>query len=186
MNTIRIASLAAIVGVAAFSQSTPVTMEQGAPLNPVTVINVFTGSNLIYQCRTKSTQRAFDYVAASKFTNVVVAANVGTVTTSANHGLQVGNTITLTGSATAALNGAYIIQTVPSATTFTITTSGVSNGTYTDLTALTTTAARSNANIWSIEKFTYDGSGNTTAAQWANGNTGQSNSCDARATLAFN
>lgn len=79
----------------------------------------------------------YDFVAGGRFTSVVVASNVGTVTTTWSHELTAGESITIAGSATGALNGTYTIQSVPTPDTFTINTSGVSNGTFTDVAALT-------------------------------------------------
>ena len=68
---------------------------------------------------------AYQVGAAPVTASVVVASNVGTVTTSG----PFYGTVTLMGSSTSALNGTYTVQsTVPGGVT--ITTSGVSNGTY--------------------------------------------------------
>lgn len=67
--------------------------------------------------------------------SIVVAANVATVTTSTPHGLigGGGSVITLSGCYTDdELNGTAIVASAPTTTTFTIPTSGVANGSYTD------------------------------------------------------
>ena len=63
-------------------------------------------------------------------TSIVVASDTGTVTQN-GHGLTTGDTIQLRQSATAALNGQYTV-TVTDANVYTITTSSVADGTYTD------------------------------------------------------
>ncbi len=139
-------------------------------------------------------------------TSIVVATNVGTVTTSGNHGLQIGNVTTVAGSTTAALNGVYQIKTVPSATTFTITTAGVGDATYnTAALTLASNAPRSNVAQWSVQRFSYYSvsggacptgatgpTGGICSVQWAtNLTTGQGGSkayqfsCDSRATLSY-
>ena len=156
-----------------------------------------------YICKAPSLQPLYTWSVTPSsqqgtLTSIVVATNVGTVTTAANHGLQVNDVVVVAGSTTTALNGTYVIQTVPSTTTFTITTVGVSNATYnTAALQMTTTAPRSNASIWSIEQYTYGStggaSGNPIADQWATslsnaqqgGTVAFSFSCDARTTLGY-
>lgn len=121
--------------------------------------------------------------AASTLTNIVVLTNVGTVTTSTAHGLQINNPVVVAGSTTAALNGTYRVATVPSSTTFTIATSGVADATYNNaaMTA-TTTAPRTTVAIWNISCLIV-ASSNTTAIQWVNGNPKSLSIWDNRATL---
>ena len=58
--------------------------------------------------------------AASTITNVAVTSNVVTITTSADHGIAVGDVVTITGLSHTALNRSQVIVTsVPSTTTFT-------------------------------------------------------------------
>ena len=176
-----------------------------SPASPaITRLYFYTaGGNPQYICTTPSLQALYTWAVTPSsqqgtLTNIVVSANVGTATTAANHGLAVNNVVVVSGSTTAALNGTYIIQSVPSATTFTITTSGVSNATYSNAAMImTTTSPRSNALIWSIEQYTYGSSGgangNPIADQWAvnlsnpngGGNVSNSFSCDLRATYGF-
>ena len=63
-------------------------------------------------------------------TSIAVVSNTGTVTQS-SHGLTTGEKIELRGSSTAALNGNYTV-TKTGDNTYTITTAGVANATYTD------------------------------------------------------
>lgn len=139
-------------------------------------------------------------------TSIAVATNVGTVTTVGNHGVQIGNVVTAAGSTTAALNGVYQVKTVGSATTFTITTVGVGDATYsTAALTLATNAPRSNLPQWSVQRFSYYSvsggacptgatgpTGGICSVQWAtNLTTGQGGSkayqfsCDSRATLSY-
>lgn len=176
----------AVSAVVAAQDAPSVTVSQGPPQYPWTSLIFYDANgNVQYQCRTRSSQPNFDYVAAAQFTSVVVNNDVATVTTSANHGLQAGNSVVLAGSATASLNGSYTIASVPSATTFTFPTSGVGNGTYADLKSLTTTAPRSSAPIWSIMRMTYNGSNQVVAMQWAGGISAASQICDNRAALTY-
>lgn len=135
-------------------------------------------------------------IARTDVTQIVDSGSVSTVTTAVAHGLSVGNQVTLAGAAggAAALNTALIVATVGSTTTFTVATSGIADATYsTSGMTYTTTAPRTNANIWSIKRFTYGGTGGTSlvATQWAvksggtTSGTGSENACDSRTTLAY-
>ena len=144
-------------------------LSAGPPSSFWTVLNFYDGSsNLNYQCKAKSVQRQANFsVALGTLVNIVVSANVATITFTANHGYAIGNPIVISGSATTALNGTSPAASVPSATTLTVATSGVSNGTYTDM-VVSSTAPRSSDPIWAIQKFTYTSS-NLTMTQWAGG-----------------
>ena len=191
MKRILFALLLVSVPVVAQQQAT-VAISKGPASEPTTTLTFYdASSNPQYICKARSRQNAFTWAVTptgsqGTLTSIAVATNVGTVTTVGNHGLAIGYLVTVAGSTTSALNGTYIIQTVPSATTFTITTSGVSDGTYnTAALNLTTTAPRSSSNQWSIEKFTYNVGNNPTADQWAQGSTAQINICDNRTTIAY-
>jgi len=186
----RYAIAVLLVCAACFAQENTkgqvVTINPGPPAQGVSALNFYDGSNsLIYRCQAVSIQPRYTWtVAASTLTNVVVSSNTGTVTTASAHGLQVGNSITLSGSSTSALNGTYKIATVGSTTTFTITTAAVSDATYTTGLVMTTTAPRSTAAIWSIRAYTYSGT-NLTNEQWANGSTAMNQICDNRTTISY-
>jgi hypothetical protein len=88
---------------------------------------------------------SYDFVAGGRFgptvsgTGIVVSGTGtgnATVTTGWSHELRAGQSITIAGSATTALNNAYTIVAITAPNKFTITTSGVANGTYTDPTSL--------------------------------------------------
>lgn len=117
-------------------------------------------SNLKYICT--ALQRAAvttSYsVTGSTLTNIVVASNVGTITFPSTFQGYDGMLITVSGSATTALNGTYVITSTPTSTTALITTSGVSNGTYNDSTlTITTTFPLLNALAWKIDVNDYNG-----------------------------
>lgn len=168
-----------------------ISINPGPPPQAVSSLNFYSGGDLIYRCQAVSIQPTFTWYVSSvvppgsTLTSIVVNTNVGTVTTVGDHGLQVGNKITVAGSTTAALNGVYSIATVPTTSTFTIATSGVSNATYnTSALKFYTTAPRSNAAIWSVHAYTYSSS-NLTVDQWANGSTSMNQICDNRASLYY-
>jgi hypothetical protein len=119
--------------------------------------------------------------------SIADATNTATVTTSQPHGLAVGNRIIIAGvTADTDLNGSYVIATVPSTTSFTITTANVTDGTYSDSgLVISTTAPRSSAGVWAIYQKYYT----TTAIDrqaWAEGSTAMTRICDSRATYAYN
>jgi hypothetical protein len=72
------------------------------------------------------------YHSTGALVSIVVSSNVATATISAPHGFIVGRRLTVAGSATSALNGSYVVGSVPASTTLTFATSGVGDGTYTD------------------------------------------------------
>jgi hypothetical protein len=90
-------------------------------------------NNLIYVCATNPVASQVSYslsVTGATLTSIVVLTNVGTATTAAAHGLQIGQNVVVSGSTTGALNATYKVATTPSTTTFTIATAGVADGTY--------------------------------------------------------
>ena len=187
-----------LLGLSAYAQTNgqPVTIVAYPPETPTRFMDYAGGSNLTYLCianpLNKSGANASYYayslsVSGGGLTSIVVATNVGTVTTAAAHGLMAGQTVTVAGSTTSALNASYVIQSVPSTTTFTITTSGVGDATYNNgpLT-ISGNAPLLTSPIWSIAHFLYDGSGNLTGTQCANGACNQqTNICANRATLSY-
>lgn len=200
----RLFLIAALIGGTAFAQPRQtVALSKGTPDTAITTLFFYDGSgNLQYICKAPPLQPVFTWtVTASPGTNqgtltsIVVSANVGTVTTSAAHGLAVGNLVVVAGSTTAALNGAYVIQTVGSTTTFTITTSGVGNATYnTAALTIASTAPRTSAAQWNVERFTYNGTPAIIADQFSTvvlatppemASTAYTFICDNRATLAY-
>lgn len=177
---------ALFAGIALAQHSGAAVAQVQYPYDSPAMLFAYSGTNNTYIGYASAKQTAFSWTrAATTLTNIVVATNVGTATTSTAHGLAIGNPVVVTGSATTALNATYRIATVPSTTTFTITTSGVADATYTTGLVVTTTAPRSTAAIWAITCMTYDGSNNLTSKLWVNGTPGTFNQIwDNRATLA--
>lgn len=164
----------------------PVSQTAGPPPVPYVLQAYYDGSgNLIYICKaqqflqTASTVQRSD----SSLTNIVVATNVGTVTTASAHNLWIGATVTVSGSTTAALNAIYKVQTVPSSTTYTITTSGVGDATYNSAaTAISTNNPLLSQSVWAIQVNVYNGSNQLTGSYWANSKVSEALACSARAT----
>lgn len=188
-----------VVCLVAQQSGTPVTVTEYPHDTPTQAFFYDGSNNLIYICESKAkgpwnfngqqlAPSTFSWTkAASTLTNIVVSSNVGTVTTSTAHGLQTGESVTVTGATVDTdLNATYIIQTVGSSTTFTITTVAVADATYTDAGLVATTgAARLTAPIWSIARFNYT-STNVTSKQYANGLPANMNQiCTNRALLAY-
>ena len=181
---------------ALFSQQTgsPVAIVQFPIQNPTRFMDYAGGYNLTYLCQAPSVNNTstlsnYSYslsVGASTLTSIVVATNVGTVTTASAHGLMSGQNSTVSGSTTAALNGNYVI-TVTGSTTYTITTSAVGNGTY-NTSGLTVSGnvPLLTSPIWSVMHFNYDANNNLIGTQCANGACNQlTNICANRATLIY-
>lgn len=171
-----------------YAQTSPeFTPSIAPPTTPYSYLLFRDGSNNVqYICRAFSTQPNFTWTRSdATLTSIVDATNVATATTSTNHGLAVGNVVNVFGSAVAALNGRYLITAVAS-NTFQFTTVGVADGTYNNAAlGIATTSARSNANVWSIQRFYYTGTLVDRFA-WAEGASAPRYSCDDRATYAYN
>lgn len=183
----KLITLFLLVAVCALAQSGAPVDVNGFPtsISQPTKVLAYDGSgNLIFICYARSaapnTQNpGYNFslsVTGTGLTSIVVLTNVGTVTTAAAHGLQIGNKVTVSGSTTSALNSVYFVQTVPSTTTFTITTAGVANATYNNgAMTLSGQAPLLTGGIWSVERLTYNGSNQLVAVQWANGAPGAYN-----------
>jgi hypothetical protein len=134
-------------------------------------------------------QPVFEFsIVKANLTNIVVSTNVATVTAAA-HGLAIGQRVYVSGATVDTdLNSAttgYIITGSAGANTFTFTTAGVSDATYTDATlSITTRAPRTNASCWAIQQMTYVG-GYQTQAKWAEGSASENRAWDSRATYSY-
>lgn len=160
---LRIIALALICAFVSFAQrpvGSPVTISSGPESSPFTSLYYRDGSgNIEYVCVAERKQSTFSWSTAStSLTSIVDSSNTSTVTTAADHGLSVGNPVTISGASDADLNGTYYVQTVPTSTTFTITTASVTDASYTSGITMTTTAPRTSVGIWTITKLSYTGS----------------------------
>lgn len=124
---------------------------------------------------------------AATLTNIVVLTNVGTANTVTAHGLSVGCKVVLSGwTVDAQLNGTFEVKTVPTSTSFTITTASVSDATYTDATGVATfTSIPDTAACWAIQKFWYDTSNRMVKSGWAEGTTTPTLIAANRATYTY-
>lgn len=159
-----------------FGQAQAVNQVTGPPPFNWPGLFFYTGSNLIYACYAPGLSSVpFVWsVADTSLVNVIVAANVGTVTFGGTNQTWPGMQIVISGSTTPALNGTYKV-TGPvlsatsgvSGTTATIATSGVADATYTNAAlVITTFVPPLNARAWAIQALSYSGS-NLQAAYWA-------------------
>jgi hypothetical protein len=172
-----------------------VSLSGGPPVRAWTSLYKYTtlsGADYVeYVCYARANQPQI----TASITQIVDASNTGTVTVAEDHGLSVNNRVVISGvTGDTDLNGTYIVLTVPSATTFTITTANVTDATYNNAgITLASFAPRTNKPVWAIKRYTYGGTGGTNllATQWAvkSGNrlsgTGADNACDSRAALAY-
>lgn len=134
----------------------------------------YSGTNLIYTGKAATptvyttTYRVAGCTGAAAhcmaMTNIIDSSNTSTVTATA-HGLAVGNEVCVTGGTDTDLNACYYVQTVADANTYTITTSAVTDATYTTGIVVTTRAPLNVDPIWFIQLITYDGSGNLIRTQ---------------------
>lgn len=147
--------------------------------------------NMIYRGYAQSTnKKVYFYVDTATLVNCVVAANVCTLNFGVNHGLKVGNKLFLenwTGDADLNTSSGYIVASVVDGDTVTIATTSVANGTYTNPGArVWTEAPRSNDTVWSLQKYTYDGSNRMINMEWADGSAqNTSHAWDSRTTYAY-
>lgn len=184
MRTIRILVILALFALAAFGQGAAVNQVSGPPPGPIQGLYYYDGSsNLQYICYSPevaapTTQKRVD----STLTSIGVATNVGTVTTASAHGLYIGARVTITGATVqTGLNATYVVKTTASATTYTIATVGVADGTYTESTlVVTTTFPLATSPKWAIMVLVYNGSNLLTSNGWAAQSTGYSLACTNR------
>jgi hypothetical protein len=99
------------VTIRTFGQAWVASEQAVAPSDPVFLRCITNGSLLAGDFR-KDADNA-------TISNVALTSNVATITTSAAHGLVVGQVVTIAGLTNTALNGTYTITTVPTTTTFT-------------------------------------------------------------------
>jgi hypothetical protein len=151
---------------AAFGQAQAVNQVQGPTSNDyVSYFDIASTPQYICQAQAFQPITTF-YVASSTLTSIAVSSNVGTITFSSTSYLWVGATVVVAGSATTALNGTYSVTAV-SGSTATITTVGVSNGTYNDTTlTVSTTSPLLNSKIWAIQVTQYS-AGSAVGQYWA-------------------
>lgn len=145
-------------------------------------------NNMIYRGWAPSQNRRVEWsINNASLVNVVDATNTGTINTNGAHCLEVGMRITLSGFSDNDLNTSYVVATVTDADTITVTTANVTDTTYTTAGAMmVTNAPRACDDVWSIKKYTYDGSSNLTDGAWGEGSA-QSFSLiwDSRTTYAY-
>lgn len=181
--------LAILLCACAFAQS-PVNVSQGPP--PAPFVKVFCDATsctsayttLKYICETRQPGVTTTWrKSTTTLTSITDSSSTGTVETSAAHGLWIGARVTVSGVSTAggtALNTSFVVQTVPSATTFTITTSGVTDATYTDAAmVLSTNSPLLTSSVWAIQVFGYSGT-TLMSSYWANDSIGQGLACSSR------
>jgi hypothetical protein len=177
------------LSVGLYAQTSPeYTPSIGPPVTPYTLLNYRDVSNNVeYICRALSNQPTYTWTkSAATLTSIAVSTNTATFTFSSNHGLLPGNVISVSGATVDTdLNGTYVVVT-GGTTTLTVTTVNVANATYTEATlAAWTTAPRTNAGVWSIQRNFY-----TTTyldrSTWAGGSTALVNACDSRTGYAYN
>lgn len=185
----RLATLLLFAAVGFAQQApTPVNLsDDTSGLRPIQSLYFYDGSsNLLYRCRAFQVQPVLAIYAVGgstpaslpTLTNIAVSGGTATITMAGNIGLYAGAQITVTGSATALLNGTYRLLT-DSTTTATFTTSAA-NGTYTDATVATAQPVTS-LPYWAINVYIYTSS-NLVTSYWANATTAPSLACDARAS----
>ncbi len=184
--------MTALIAVAALiaQDGAAVNVSISAPLVGYTNLYFYSGTDLTYSCRAKSQQATHTFSRTAptpyRLTSIVVATNVGTVTTVSDNGFKVNDKIVISGATVDTdLNGTYGIATITNSKVFTITTVAVADATYTEATlGFATTAPLTTLPIWSIEKYTVVAS-NITAIQWAIGTSGTTQICDNRASLSY-
>ncbi len=192
MRTLTILSLS-IAGL--FAQTSPeYTQSVAPPTTPYTSVFYRDGSNNVeYICKALSNQPTYVWYATNGtpvLTSILDAADTATITTATAHGLLVGNRVQIFGvTSDVNLNGSYVIDSVPSDSTFTITTVGVGDGLYNGTTdpgmKMSTSSPRTTASVWSIQRNFYTTTYIDRTA-WAEGTTATTNACSSRASYAYN
>jgi hypothetical protein len=185
----RLLLFIATVG-AAFAQTQSSIIQGQWP--PETLLVFRDGSNnQQYTCAALAKQPNYTWSTTAQITNIVDSGTTATITFAAAHGLSADNRIVIAGmtsAGTTALNASFKIA-VTNTTVITVTTSGVTDGTYTPVTdpalVISTTAPRTTAAIWQIQRLYY-----TTTyldrSSYAEGDSDPNKICDNRTAYAFN
>lgn len=172
-----------VCALAAFGQQSIVS-EDLPPNIGVQRLLAYTGTNLDYQCiaRSVDSNRARSSTAIASATN----ANPVVFTVSGGHGFDATMRPKVvisggTGSWTAV--NLTATATVLSSTTFSIAVNSTAFGAVAGSLVFTTTAPRTNAAEWSVQRFFYDAAGNLTSVAWDNGSpTAYSSNCASSTT----
>jgi hypothetical protein len=173
----KILIVAVLTAIGALAQQTPPTNKP-----EVSLLFYDSSGNTTYICyaNQKKVAATSVQISDSSLTNIVVASNLATVTTASASGLYQQARVTVSGSATTALNGTYTVSPATS-NTYTFVTSGVSDGTYTDAALkITTTNPLTTEKLWAIQVLSYDGSSRLTVKQWGNSNIAYNLACTDR------
>lgn len=144
---------------------------QNVPVSYTTFTEYNAGGNPLYICRASVTQATSSFsVALSSLTNIVVSGTSATVTFPGAHGFLPGYKLIISGANYTPLNGTYrVVAADPAATVLTINVAtGLSPGTYTDMTVSTDTALLIKP-VWAIEYFYWVVDENRFRG-WTNGN----------------
>ena len=148
-------------------------------------------NNQQYICTALSKQPVYNWSGLAMITSIVDSGTTATITFASAHGLADDNRIVIAGmtsAGTTGLNASFKIS-VTNTTVITITTSGVTDGSYTPSTdplmIISTTAPRTNANQWVILRNYY-----TTTfldrSSYAEGDLEPNKACDSRTTYGYN
>ena len=180
-----------LAAFSAFAQNSSIT--QSLWPGETTLIFRDGSNNQQYFCTALTKQPTYTWSTSALITSIVDSGTTSTITFASAHGLLNDNRIYIggmTSSGTSALNAAAgFVVTVSSTTVVTITTSGVTDGSYTPTTdpamAIWTTAPRTSAAIWQIIRQ-YFTTTYTDRISLAEGDLSPNKICDSRTTYAYN
>lgn len=168
--------LLALVTSAAYAQ-TEMRISQRSPDTGYQFIMAYSGTSIQYICKAASLQPTSSAISIASATN----ANPVVFTVSGGHGFNTNSKplITISGGTGSwtAVNLTNTVATVINSTTFSIAVDSTAFGALAGTVTYTTRAPRTTSSIWSVQYFTYDGSGNNTWAGWANGTSSFTNTC---------
>jgi len=179
MNMLKLLITAALLATASFAQN----CSMAAPMNSTacTQIMAYDGSNnLTYACRARSVQPSPSVLSISAGSN---ASPVSLTIT--GHGFNTNQLplVTISGGTGnwAAVNGTWT-ATITGANTLTIPVNSGAFGAVTGTLILTTYAPRTTQSVWSVAKYSYDGSNNLTNVFYVGGSTSERNTCSGAPT----
>jgi hypothetical protein len=148
-------------------------------------------NNQQYICTALSKQPVYNWSGLAMITSIVDSGTTATITFASAHGLAADNRIVIAGmtsAGTTGLNASFKIA-VTNTTVITITTSGVTDGSYTPSTdplmIISTTAPRTTAAQWQILRQ-YFTTTYVDRGSWAEGDSNADKICDNRTSYAFN
>ncbi len=170
-----------LLAALAVQAQTEMRLSQRNPDTGYQFIFAYSGTDLLYLCRANSIQPTSPSISIASATQ----ASPVVFTVSGGHGFNTSAKplVTISGGAGnwTAVNGSFT-ATVINSTTFSIVVDSSAFGAVAGTLVFTTRAPRTTSNVWSVQKFVYDGSSNMIWSGWVGGTPSYTTTCSSAPT----